>query len=401
MQPEGSVKQKLSQLVQYSFRYVRRVMAKALFRFIAAVSPKKGKIITFDSMSGKQYSCNPRAIYEYMSSHYADPKLCFVWAFREPEKYSFYIRDPRTIVCRYNSFKYFYYCCRSDAVIFNFGWPFADNAHQIKLQTWHGGGCYKKIGLAMNYNTKIRNWFSRSKMRDITHFVSSSRYFTEEVIRKQYNFHGTVLSTGMPRNDILFVQNDDRDELAEIRRELKIPKDMGVILYAPTYGQLELEDVEVLDYERVKRAAEKRFGRPFVFLYRGHHYEEGEKSSSFDLDASEYPDMKDILRVTDILITNYSSSIWDFSFTGRPCFLFTPDLFEYEKYRGFDKDIREWGFPICMTNEQLEETIGAYDAEAFAEAMRRHHEDLGSYETGEATQKIAEFIAGAIGISPG
>ena len=398
MKNKKTALQRFAATLSYIYRYFRRVFAKALFRLIGFFTPHKGKLIVFDSMSGKQYSCNTRAIYEYMSAHCKDPDLRFVWAFREPERFARYICDPRTIVVRYNSFAYFRFCSAADAVVFNFGWPFADRKNQIRLQTWHGGGCYKKIGLAMNYNTSIRNWFSRSKMRDITHFVSSSRFFTDEVIRNQYNFHGEVLSVGMPRNDILVNGSDNADELASIRKELGIPDDRYVILYAPTYDQMDPDNVETLDYEKIKQAAEERFGKTAIFLYRGHHYSEGPGTLHFDLNASDYPDMRDLLRITDMLITNYSSSIWDFSFTGRPCLLFAPDLEAYEKYRGFDKDIHTWGFPVCETTAALEEAILSFDESKFKAAMNKHHEDLGSYESGSATRKICEFLAEKIGI---
>ena len=384
--------------LSYIFRYIRRYLAKLLFRFIGTVSPRKGKLIVFDSMNGKQYSCNPRAIYEYMAEHYDDPELRFVWAFRDPEKYAFLVHDPRTVICRYNSFRYFYYCCISDAVVFNFGWPFADRKGQIRLQTWHGGGCYKKIGLAMNYNTNARNWFARTKMKDITHFISSSRYFTEEVIRKQYDFHGPVLSIGMPRNDVLVKGAYTADKVHDIKQSIGLADDEYVILYAPTYDQLNLTSVEILDSVRLKRAVQVRFGKKPVFLYRGHHYSEESGAVRYDLDVTEYPDMKDILEITDLLITNYSSSIWDYSFTGRPCFLYTPDLKEYVEYRGLDKDIHEWGFPVCETNDQLEESIVSFDYESYHAAMRRHHEELGSFETGEAAEKSCAFLAESIGI---
>ena len=319
MPTERTALEKMIAPISYIYRYIRRVLAKLLFRIIGDISPKKGKMIVFDSMSGKQYSCNPRAIYEYMVTNYPASDLRFVWAFREPDKFAPLLRDSRTICCRYNSFRYFYYCCISDAIIFNFGWPFADRRHQIRLQTWHGGGCYKKIGLAMNYNTKVRNWFSRSKMKDITHFVSSSKFFTDEVIRKQYDFHGPVLNIGMPRNDVLVNASEDREHFSFIRHSLGLPEDIFVILYAPTYNQLNLDNIEIIDYVRIKNAAKRRFGKETVFLYRGHHYAENTGGVAFDMDVSDYPDMRDLLQITDLLLTNYSSSIWDFSFTGRPC----------------------------------------------------------------------------------
>ena len=389
---------RLKNITTYSIKYFGRKLAKLLFRLIGALSPKKGKMIVFDSMNGKQYSCNPRAIYEYMAGNYPSSDLRFVWAFAEPEKFAPLIDDPRTTCCRYNSLKHLYYCCISDAVIFNFGWTFAERRDQIRLQTWHGGGCYKKIGLAMKYNSRSRNWFARSKMKDITHFISSSEFFTDEVIRKQYDFKGDVLSIGMPRNDVLVNEPEDKEKLSAIRRSLGLPEDAFVILYAPTYNQLNLENVEILDCGRIKAAAKKRFGKETVFLYRGHHYAESAEGVSFDKDVSSYPDMKDLLQITDLLLTNYSSSIWDFSFTGRPCLLFTPDLKEYEEFRGFDKDIREWGFPISETNDQLEDAILNFDPVAFRKAMAKHHDDLGSYETGEATEKCCAFLAEKLGL---
>lgn len=108
-------------------------------------------------------------------------------------------------------------------------------------------------------------------------------------------------------------------------------------------------------------------------------------------DVSDYPEMQDLLCTADMLITDYSSSVWDYSFTYRPCFLFTPDLEEYKKKTDFYTPIEEWGFPICKTNEELRKQIEAFDENKFKQAMIRHHENLGSYEKGTATEEVAKL----------
>jgi CDP-glycerol glycerophosphotransferase len=76
----------------------------------------------------------------------------------------------------------------------------------------------------------------------------------------------------------------------------------------------------------------------------------------------------------------------------RPCFLYTPDFEEYTVNRGFDEEIHTWGFPVAVSNQELSEAILAFDEQKFREAMQRHHEFLGSYENGTATEAVCQVI---------
>ena len=111
------------------------------------------------------------------------------------------------------------------------------------------------------------------------------------------------------------------------------------------------------------------------------------------LDLTSYPDMQELLYACDALITDYSSSMWDFSITGKPCLLYTPDLDRYIEQRGFDKDIYSWGFPVCKTNSQMYETIIGFNEKEFILLMDKHQKDLGSYEKGNATEQVVGLIA--------
>jgi len=102
--------------------------------------------------------------------------------------------------------------------------------------------------------------------------------------------------------------------------------------------------------------------------------------------------MQELLCAADVLITDYSSSIWDFSFTGKPCFLYAPDLAQYDKERGFYTSIETWPAILAEDNDTLIKNILDFNERDFTERVRKHHDDLGSYETGQATQIIGDKI---------
>jgi CDP-glycerol glycerophosphotransferase len=110
------------------------------------------------------------------------------------------------------------------------------------------------------------------------------------------------------------------------------------------------------------------------------------------ISASDYPDMQELLYAADILITDYSSSMWDFSLTFKPCFIFAPDLKKYLAEQGFYTPIEEWPFPIAETNEQLIENINNINEEKYKQTVRKHHADLGSYENGTACEQFCHSV---------
>ena len=104
-------------------------------------------------------------------------------------------------------------------------------------------------------------------------------------------------------------------------------------------------------------------------------------------------DMAEYLACTDILITDYSSSMFDFALTGKPCFLFAPDREHYEKKeRGFYLDYDSLPFPISYTNEELIKNIQKFDDAAYRERVLRFLEEIGNVEDGKASERIAQCI---------
>lgn len=379
----------LLQLIKYCVAAIIRNS----FRLIYPFCKTEDKRIVFQCFDGTAYACNPRAIYERLLED-GNSDLKFVWAFQNPEKFADLELNKNTVVCRYRSLKHLYYIATSRVVIENTGkaneMPYRKN--QLILQTWHGGGCYKKVSFGEQNKSKVYYWIKRKKAKmDATHFISSSRYFSDVVIREQQLFNGEILKTGMPRNDCLFSVECITRSNIKIRELYNISMDAFVVLYAPTWREQGTQVCD-LDFEMIRKVIPKVYRKDAVILYRGHR-SGFKRPSDVDVDVTDYYDMQDILCAADMLITDYSSSIWDFSFTGKPSFLYTPDLEEYERYHGFDIPIYEWGFPVCKTNEDLADAILHFNQEDFKAKMKSHHENLGSYEDGHACEKVCNYIS--------
>ena len=231
-----------------------------------------------------------------------------------------------------------------------------------------------------------------SKM--VKYVISSCERFTDVSSKVWAIQKGKFLPIGMPRNDIFFSTKDS------IKRKVKdyfyFTDDKKIILYAPTYrGNHRASDIMEfsLNISSLLQVLKNKFDSDFVFLYRSHIYSKNKfgKDNENIISASQYPDMQELLCAADILITDYSSCIWDFSFTYKPCFIYAPDLKKYQEEQGFYTPVEEWPFPVAETNEQLTENINNFDEEEYKHAVKKHHADLGSYENGTACGQFCRF----------
>ena len=129
-----------------------------------------------------------------------------------------------------------------------------------------------------------------------------------------------------------------------------------------------------------------------MLLYRGHYFNPVSIHNNGSIDVSTYPDMQQLLCVIDVLITDYSSSIWDFSFTDKPAFLFVPDLEAYINDRDFYVPIDQWPYNYARNNLELQDIIQQYDPILQKQKNKKHHEMFKSYETGKANEMVVDLI---------
>lgn len=382
----------VSRTLKYVGASALKVILQAVF-FFRGTRPKK---ILFESFVGRRVSCNPLALYRHIQQVAPGEYEC-VWAVADVDAVPQELRAPNVRICRYRSFEHWYHSYSAAALITNS--PRSNempaSRRQVQVQTWHGGGSYKKVGLAANGSQWISRVMMRRQFHRYDYFISSSQFFTDEVVRQQFDYSGDVLPVGMPRNDVLVRESDT--ERARIRHELGISDAQALVLYVPTWRDFD-DSEPVLPVERVKRAYASRFGTTPVVAYRGHYFAtDASAPAMYDMNLSDHPDMQELLSAADMVISDYSSVIWDFSFTGRPALLFVPDLDRYSEDRGFDVPLETWGFPFARAEDEFVALVAEHDQQAYAEAMRRHHETLGSFESGDAAARTFAAVRAAAG----
>ena len=350
------------------------------------IFPIKNNRIVFRSFAGKSYNCSPKYISEFLQT---DKRFNIIWAVDDPKKYSEHVSENVKFI-KHFSFMHFYYLMTAKIIVDNIAVPivFPSRKDQVILNTWHGGGAYKKAGIESVWNVKA--WLFKINSSNL--FISSNKRFSEDFLIKGNFYKGEIIPCGLPRNDLFFSKNEEINQ--KVRRDLQIRNKKKLVLYAPTYRETRRALLYDLDVPNLLNSLNKRFGFDFVFGYRLHHLVENQfdygEDDDYVVNAGYYEDMQELLYTADILITDYSSSIWDYSFTRKPCFIYATDLKEYIEERDFYTPIIDWPFPLAKNNKELSENILNFDEQKYLEKIKFHHYDLGSFESGNAREIIAE-----------
>ena len=385
-------------MISYFIKLAVRIFLH-LFYFL----PVKQNKIFFSSFDGKSAGCNPLYIFKKLKKH---NQLEFIWCINRSIKN---IDGTKVKTVKHGTIRWILALLTSGTLITNTGFPGAVpfRKKQLLINTWHGGGAYKKVSLE-DKNLVKNKWAVKNELladKSISYFLSSSREFSKIMQKSKKIPEKSFLNTGMPRNDIFFEQNAElyRELRLKIRGELSADNDTLLVLYAPSFRGTSAEGKvpEFPDTSLLKASLSPKFKKKNLLLFRGHHTFKNIQTAGFDADVSSFDDMQALLCAADVLITDYSSSIWDFSFTEKPCFIFAPDLKEYEEKRGFCTPPESWGFPLAETNEELHENILNFNQNDFSLKMKQHHTALGSFENGTASEKTAALILEHCGLKKG
>jgi CDP-glycerol glycerophosphotransferase len=239
---------------------------------------------------------------------------------------------------------------------------------QTVVQTWHGT-MLKRLALD-RAGRGLRTRIAVLRERGRWDVLLAQNSYSAERFRSAYAFRGPIWLEGYPRDDALAVRDAERDR--SIRRRLGVVDDARLVLYAPTWRDDRTELVDYLDLERFAR----ELPTGTVLLVRGHSrtlpYGRDLDGDGL-LDVTSYPDIADLLAVADVLVTDYSSVMFDFVTTDRPIVLFTPDLAHYsDDLRGFYFDLlAEAPGPVVATRDELLDVLRAPDAHGDEFAARR------------------------------
>ena len=359
---------------------------------LVRLCPVRARTVFFSAYAGKRVTCNPEAVCKTLRETYGDT-FKIEWCARDTEAHKSLEAQGFRVV-GYNTLAYFFRILTASVVVLNdltgcSYLPFGKK--QTVVQTWHGCGLYKKVGHDVPDETAGYHRRLRRIAKHIDLFTSGSTTFTETVIRGAFGYTGNVMETGLARNDRLLCDTARAAADKKVRAFYGIDEKTPLLLFAPTFRDKGNTDEMWFSQDAVKTALQSRF--PGYQILVRTHYMAQKATADNALDVTAYPDMQELLCAADVLVSDYSSCIWDFSLTEKPCFLFAPDLADYRCERDFYLDIHEWPFPLAETAEELAQNVLQFDESAYTQAVREHLSALGSRESGHAAETLCQFIA--------
>lgn len=380
---------------------VDRIKLK-LYYMMNKILPINHKLIVFQSTTGMNYSCNPRGIYEQLLEENQQYKT--VWVVNNIQSK---IPGNPKIVKQY-SLKYYYYMARGKFFINNGNFPnfYVKRKQTIHIQTWHGTPL-KKLGFDIDPSSpSYKENTSKQLMKRIARwdYLVAPNEYTGKILQRAYKFENKMLNIGYPRNDIFYKPDEIKlKHIKETKEYLNIPMNKKVILYAPTWRDNEFHQGlanEPYNFKfNLERFVEK-FGDEYVLLVRLHPREavrcQIKEYENVVYNVTNFDDIKLLYLISDILITDYSSVMFDFANTKKPIIFFAHDIERYSStLRGFYFDLYEEApGPIVTKEGELFEAIQNPERilEEYKEQYDMFYNKYCSWEDGNASKRIINQV---------
>lgn len=266
------------------------------------------------------------------------------------------------------------------------------------VQAWHASGAFKRFGHSLRDASFGADEALTSRVRIHANYdvclVGSPSAATHYADAFDLSIDRVRWDLGIPRTDLFFGEAA-ADAAADVRRRYRLPHGCRVVLFAPTFrgGRVtEARSDTGLDLNALAAA----LGRDHVVLVRLHPFVREDLPSAAPLsesviDVSDHPDINALMLVSDVLVTDYSSAIFEFSLLERPMAFFAPDLEVYERERGFFVDYRRWvPGPVFDTTEALAQWLR--DGPVDLERVRRFKADSFAVADGNASERVVERL---------
>ncbi|WP_022795663.1 CDP-glycerol glycerophosphotransferase family protein [Bavariicoccus seileri] len=387
----------------------------ALCFFVIGLFPKK-EVVYFESMHGRQYSDNPRAIYEQLVSLNTERKSVssqslvndksdfeLIWGVKKGFESDFV--DAEVPYMTRFSLRWFLLMPRARVWVINTRTPLwlVKSKDTIYIQTWHGTPL-KKIGIDVRSDNKPSAYekYSRDFVKESArwNYLLAPNPYSKEIFKEAFQYSGKMICCGYPRNDILINEKNNADLKRKIKENIGLldQDEREIVLYCPTW-----RDNNQINSNRYRfdegidfRKWEKELVKNTVLLVRGHYLTDykGESDGNI-INVSNYEDVNQLLLIADILITDYSSVMFDYSLLDRPVILYVPDRNEYVyRTRGIYFDIfTENKQLVAESKMDLESKLKAILMKNATMSMLKT-DNIANWEKGIASQKVAELILG-------
>ncbi|MES1047150.1 CDP-glycerol glycerophosphotransferase family protein [Heyndrickxia sp. FSL K6-6286] len=391
-------------IIQIRRHPLTKKMYQTAFKWIGYL-PRKKNVIVFESFLGKQYSDNPRALYEYLQGKYPHYKM--YWSVNKKFVHNFEGRDLQYI--RRFSVKWLFTLAQAKYWVTNSRMPLwiPKPRNTVYLQTWHGTPL-KRLASDMdevhmpgtstqkykaNFIKEASNW---------DYLVSPNEY-SSEIFRRAFQFDKVMIESGYPRNDFLLNSNN-KETMIDLKKRFGIPLDRKVLLYAPTwrddqfYGKGKYKFDLDLDLSLLRN----ELGEEYVVILRMHYL----VAENFDLspyegfafDFSNHEDIRELYLIADLLITDYSSVFFDYGNLRRPMIFYVYDIESYrDKLRGFYFDFEQNApGPLVKTTEEVIAEIKKVETEGFTlpPSFEPFYQKFCYLESGQSSKKVVETVFG-------
>lgn len=357
----------------------------------------------FESFLGKQYSCNPRAIYEYMREHHPDFQM--VWSVNA-DAAGLFAEKGIPHVKRF-SIRWFYLLARARYWVTNSRMPLwiPKPKHTVYVQTWHGtplkrlAGDMEEVHMPGTTTEAYKeNFYKESRNWD---YLLSPNAYSTAIFRRAFWFNRQVVEEGYPRNDVLY--RADAAHIRRIKDKYGLPQDKKIILYAPTWrdNQFYQQGKYKFDLELDLQLLQRELGGEYIILLRMHYlvaeHLNLEPFAGFAFDFSQRGDINEMYLAADLLLTDYSSVFFDYANLKRPIIFYTYDLENYrDTLRGFYFDFEKQApGPLVETTPQVLGAIRYYEEHGLGRFQEKYNVFYNRYcrlEDGAATKRAVEQI---------
>ena len=287
----------------------------------------------------------------------------------------------------------------------NFPHTWVKRPGSVHIQTQHGTPL-KYLGLDLRDRPEAAAGMDFDRLLEHVarwdYLVSPNPHSTE-AFGRAYPGGYRVLETGYPRNDRLAAATPE--ETAAIRERLGIPSGSTAVLYAPTHREQHAEYVSVLDIEALATA----LGPDYTLLVRTHYFYArpdaagagpgaGRSEGARILDVSGHPSVEELCLAADVLVTDYSSVMFDYAVLDRPMVVFAPDWDDYQRIRGVYFDLMEQPpGPVATTQEALTAVLADRSASGFggtdaAKLRAAFRERFCPWDDGGAAERVVRAV---------
>jgi Putative glycosyl/glycerophosphate transferases involved in teichoic acid biosynthesis TagF/TagB/EpsJ/RodC len=344
-----------------------------------------------ESFLGLDVACNPLAL--QLALQQRDPNSTFTWGVQHRA-----ITSPRgtTAVIR-RSAAWWRARATAEIVLVN-DWlnpGFVRKPGQTVLQTWHGTP-YKKLSLdrpgqeAPKYRRKVANETAAWQ-----YVLAESDYMAER-LQSAYAYPGETWTLGYPRTDLLVTDDGSRREA--VRSNLGAKPDQTVVLYAPTFRDKRTAFLSELDPSTLA----EDLGPDYSLLVRRHRMVTTGTGIDTDrfLDVTMYRDITELMLAADVLVTDYSSVMFDFTASGKPVVFFVPDLDEYrDETRGVYFDLAAVApGPLVETPHELAAALRGleHDRAEYAGRYAAWQARFNGLDDGHAADRVLDRLDAAV-----